>query len=101
MRKSKLERYEEVLSTLVDKYQSVDSIAWECNMDCATATKLIDFLEKNGLVEKNKRYSKVLYSLTTRGEAVYKTLTITKRLNKLKASMKSKETKPMLSNLAE
>jgi len=101
MRKSKLERYEEVLSTLVDKYQSVDSIAWECNMDCATATKLIDFLEKNGLVEKNNRYSKVLYSLTTRGEAVYKTLTITKRLNKLKASMKSKETKPMLSNLAE
>ena len=101
MGKSKLERYEEVLSTLVDKYQSVDSIAWECNMDCATATKLIDFLEKNGLVEKNNRYSKVLYSLTTRGEAVYKTLAITKRLNKLKASMKSKETKPMLSNLAE
>lgn len=101
MRKSKLERYEEVLSTLFDKYQSVDSIAWECNMGCATATKLIDFLEKNGLVEKNNRYSKVLYSLTTRGEAVYKTLTITKRLNKLKASMKSKETKPMLSNLAE
>ena len=101
MLKSKLERYEEVLSTLVDKYQSVDSIAWECDMDCATATKLIDFLEKNGLVEKNNRYSKVLYSLTTRGEAVYKTLTITKRLNKLKASMKSKETKPMLSNLAE
>jgi predicted transcriptional regulator len=88
MRKSKLELYEEVLSALVDKSLSVDSLAFVCNMDCAAATKLLDFLEKNRLVENNHSYTKVLYSLTTRGETVYKTLTISKRLAKLKKSIK-------------
>ncbi len=102
MRKSKLELYEEVLSALVDKYLSVDSLACKCNIDCAAATKRLDFLEKNRLVEKNHSDTKVLYSLTTRGEAVYKTLTITKRLNKLKKSIKIiNETEHTLPTLVE
>jgi len=102
MWKSKLELYEEVLSALVDRNLSVDNLAFVCNMDCATATKLLDFLEKNRLVENNHGYTKVFYSLTTRGEAVYKRLTITKRLNKLKKSVKIiKETKHTLPTLAE
>ena len=88
MRKSKLELYEDILAALVDKYLSVDSLAYECNMDCAAVTKRLDFLVKNRLVEKNHCDKKVLYSLTTRGEAIHKTLAITQRLNKLKASIK-------------
>lgn len=101
MRKSKLERYEEILSTLVDKYLNVESIASEGKMDTKAATKLLDFLEKNGLVEKTNRYKKTLYSLTPRGEAVFKTLTITKRLNKLKESIETKEAKPAIPTLAK
>jgi len=97
MHKSKLELYEEVLSVLVDQSLSVDNIAFLCNIDCRTAAELLDFLEKNRLVENNHSYIKILYSLTERGEAVYKTLTKTKRLNKLKESIKTKkETKPTL-----
>ena len=102
MPKSKLELYEEVLSALVDKNLSVDNLALVCNMDCAAATKLLDFLEKNRLVENNHSYTNVLYSLTTRGEAVYRRLTTTKRLNKLKESVKIiNETKHTLPILAE
>jgi predicted transcriptional regulator len=97
MHKSKLELYEEILSALVDQNLSVDNVAFLCNIDCATAEELLDFLEKNRLVENNHSYIKLLYSLTERGEAVYKTLTKAKRLNKLKESVKNiKETKPPL-----
>jgi predicted transcriptional regulator len=95
MHKSKLELHEEILSALIDQNLSVDNLAFLCNIDCATVKELLDFLEKNQLVENNHSYTKVLYSLTERGEAVYKTLTKAKRLNKLKESMKNiKETKP-------
>lgn len=87
MPKSKLELYEDVLSALVDKYLSVDSLAFECNMDCVAVNKRLDFLIKNGLVEKNICSKKILYSLTTRGVAIHKTLAITKRLNKLKTTI--------------
>ena len=88
MRKSKLELYEDILSALVDKYLSVDSLAFECNMDCVAVNERLDFLMKNRLVEKNHCDKKILYSLTARGEAICKTLAITKRLKKLKASIK-------------
>ena len=95
MHKSKLELHEEILSALVDQNLSVDNLAFLCNIDCATVKELLDFLEKNQLVENNHSYTKVLYSLTEKGEAVYKTLTKAKRLNKLKESIKNiKETKP-------
>ena len=102
MQKSKLELYEEVLSALVDQNLSVDNIAFLCNIDYATVAELLEFLEKNRLVENNHSYTKVLYSLTARGEEVYKSLTKTKRLNKLKKSMKTiKETEKTLIPLAE
>ena len=94
MPKSKLELYEEILSTLIDNNLSVKNLALLCNIDLATTTELLDFLEKNRLVENNHSYVKVLYSLTPRGEAVYKTLTKTKRVHKIKESIKTlKQTK--------
>ncbi len=102
MQKSKLELYEEILSALVDQNLSVDNVAFLCNINFATATELLDFLEKNRLVENNHSYIKILYSLTARGEAVLLSLTKTKRLNKLKESMKiTKETKHTISTPAE
>ena len=102
MPKSKLELYEEILSALVDTKLSVDNLAFLRNMDHATVKSLLEFLEKNQLVENNHSYTNVLYSLTPRGEAVYKSLTKTKRVNKMKESIKIiKETKHPLPALAE
>jgi predicted transcriptional regulator len=102
MPKSKLELYEEILSALVDTKLSVDNLAFLRNMDHATVKSLLEFLEKNQLVENNHSYTNVLYSLTPRGEAVYKSLTKTKRVNKMKESIETiKETKHPLPALAE
>ena len=102
MRKSKLELYEEILSALVDRKLSVDNIAVQCNFDWATAKDLLDFLEKNQLVENNHDYAKVRYSLTTRGEEVCKTLSKTKRLNEMQKSLTNiRENKLALPALAE
>ena len=102
MPKSKLELYEEVLSALVNHNLSVDNIMFLCNMDYATVRKLLDFMEKNRLIQNNHSYTNVLYSLTPRGEAVYKSLTKTKRLEKLKKSVKTiKEAKHARPSLTE
>jgi len=87
MRRSKLELCEDILSTLFNRYLSVDSLAFQCNTDCMTAKKRLEFLMQNNMVRKSNANKKELYSLTPRGEAIHKTLNITKRLNKLKTSM--------------
>ncbi len=87
LRKSKLENYDDMLQALVDRYLSVDSIAFSCSMDCIQANERLGFLVKNGLVEKKQCHNKTLYALTKRGTTVQKTLAVTKRLDELKVSM--------------
>ena len=87
MRRSKLEIYEDILSALFDKYLSVESLAVQCDMDCVAVKTRLEFLMENNLVRKSNTNKKELYTLTTRGEAVNKTLNITQRLNKLKTSI--------------
>jgi predicted transcriptional regulator len=87
MRRSKLELYEDVLHALVKKPLTVDSIAYECNMDCIALRQRLDFLMKNGLVEENHK-TKTFYALTKRGLSIFKTLTITRRLEKLQTTSK-------------
>jgi predicted transcriptional regulator len=88
MRRSKLELYEDVLRALVDKPLTVDSIAYECNMDCVALHQRLDFLVKNGLVEEENCKKKTLYALTKRGIAIFKTLTIIRHLEKPQATIK-------------
>jgi predicted transcriptional regulator len=88
VRKSKLELYEDILQALVDKYMTVDSMAFECKMDCVAVDRRLKFLIKNGLVKENRCNAKNLYSLTTRGIAICKTLDITRRLEKMKTTIK-------------
>jgi predicted transcriptional regulator len=56
-------------------------------MDCIALRQRLDFLVKNGLVEENHK-KKTFYALTKRGESIFKTLTITKRLEKLQTTTK-------------
>jgi predicted transcriptional regulator len=88
MQKSKLEHYEDVLRVLVDKSLTVDSIAYECNMDCVALRQRLTFLMKNGLVEEEDCQKKTVYALTRRGLAIFKTLAITRRLEKLQTTIK-------------
>jgi predicted transcriptional regulator len=88
MRRSKLELYEDALNVLAKKPLTVDSIAYECNMDCVALRQRLDFLIKNGLVEEKNWKKKTVYTLTKRGLAIFKTLTITRRLEKLQTKIK-------------
>ncbi|HLE74425.1 MAG TPA: winged helix-turn-helix domain-containing protein [Candidatus Bathyarchaeia archaeon] len=88
MRKSKLELYEDVLHALAKKPLTIDSIAYECNMDCVALRQRLDFLVKNRLVEEKNYKKKTVYALTRRGLAIHKTLTITRRLEKLQTTIK-------------
>ena len=89
MAKSRLENYEDLLATLIDRYLSLDSLAFKCNMDCVNVSERLSFLTKNGLVEQKQCHNKTLYSLTKRGITIQKTLAITKRLDELKTMVKS------------
>ena len=88
MRRSKLELYEDVLTALADKHLTVDAIAYACSMDCFALHHRLKFLLKNGLVEERHYNKKTRYALTRRGLAIYKTLALTKHLEKLQTNMK-------------
>ncbi|MCX8153555.1 MAG: winged helix-turn-helix domain-containing protein [Candidatus Bathyarchaeota archaeon] len=83
MRKSKLELYEDILAALADRHLTVDGIAYTCNMDCLALRQRLDFLLKCGLVEERHYKNKTRYALSPRGLAIYKTLVLTRRLEKL------------------
>jgi predicted transcriptional regulator len=87
MRKSKLELYENILNALVNKSLTVDSIAYACNMDCFALRQRLNFLIKNDLVEEKTYNTKTRYALTRRGLAIFKTLALTKHLEKLQTNI--------------
>lgn len=88
MKKSKLELYEEILYALVNKRLTVDAIAYACSMDCVILRKRIEFLLQQGLVEEKTFRKITCFGLTRRGLAIFKTLALTKRLEKLQTTMK-------------
>ncbi len=83
MRRSKLEAHEDILDALSQTPLTLDSLAYKCKMDCFLLNKRLEFLLKNSLVEEAYINKKLLYQLTRRGVAIQKTLSITKRLEKL------------------
>ncbi|MBM4400827.1 MAG: hypothetical protein FJ045_02630 [Crenarchaeota archaeon] len=88
MRKSKLELYEDILKALVNKPLTVDAVAYACNMDCIAIRQRLDFLAANGMVEERNYKKQTRYALTRRGLAIFTTLTITRRLEKLQTTIK-------------
>ena len=80
MRRSKLESYEDILGALVKKPLTIDSIAYKTSMDCNSLGKRLDHLIKYSLVEERTSGKKMLYAITERGIAVFKTLNFQKYL---------------------
>jgi len=103
MTKSKLEAYEDVLNILSAKTMTIDAIAFEGSMDCTLLNKKLEFLLEYGLVQKTKCKGKTVYALTYRGSAIHKTLTLTKRLERLQADIAAGniETQPVQAFQAE
>ncbi len=87
MKKSKLEIYEDVLKILANRALTLDAIAFEGNMECRLLHQRMNFLLQNELVEEKADAGRTLYSLTNRGSAILKTLTLTKRLEKLQSTI--------------
>lgn len=88
MHRSKLEMYAEVLRVLAKKPLTIDSIAYECSMDCVILGQRLAFLAKNGLIQQGTCKNKTVYALTKRGFAISETLAITRRLEKLQTTTK-------------
>jgi predicted transcriptional regulator len=88
MRKSKLESYEEILGALVKKPLTLDSIAYETDMECSVLERRLEFLIKNGLVEERNSGRKTLYAITERGVAVFKTLNFQRYLEKVVSNIR-------------
>lgn len=87
MKKSKLEVYEDVLRILSNKPLTLDAIAFQGNMDCGILRQKMDSLLEYELVEERAYQKKTVYAITNRGLAIFKTLTLTKRLEKLQADI--------------
>jgi len=83
MRKSKLEAYGDILGTLVKKPLTVDSVAYEANMDCVILRQRLDFLIKSGLIEERDSGKKTVYAITERGTAVFRVLNFQRYLEKV------------------
>ena len=88
MRRSKLELYEDILSSLANRSLTVDAMAYACNTDCTVLFQRLKFLIKNDLVEEKKYANKIRYTLTRRGMAIFKTLALTRTLKKLQINTK-------------
>ena len=87
MRRSKLRLYEDILCSLQSRAKTIDEIAYNTNMDCIALRLRINFLLKNRLIEEKTGKKAVLYMLTPRGLSIHKTITITKRLEKLQTNL--------------
>lgn len=87
MRRSKLRLFEDILCSLHSRAKTIDEIAFNTNMECLALRLRLNFLLKNRLIEEKTGKKVVLYTLTPRGLSIYKTITITKRLEKLQTNL--------------
>jgi predicted transcriptional regulator len=88
MRKSKLESYEEILKTIADQPLTLSNIAFACNTDCTILQQRMEFLIESQLVNEAIIGKKCSYTITPRGATVLKTLTVTRLLERLQATVK-------------
>ena len=89
VRRSRLESYQDILCALAKKSSTVDEMAYQCNMDCVNLGNKLTFLIENGLAKQSLDSRKRVFSLTRRGNAIYQTLSIAKRLERLQNTAKT------------
>ena len=81
---------------MTEKPLTIDSIAYECDLDCVLLGQRLAFLVKNGLIQEGTCKNKTVYALTKRGSAISETLAITRRLEKMQTSTNKLDSLQML-----
>ena len=89
MRRSKLRCYEDIICVLYNKAKTIDEIAFSLNVDCLALQTKLEFLLKNSLVEKRNCNRVMLFGLTKRGLAIFKTIKISRKLAKLQTNIQN------------
>jgi predicted transcriptional regulator/uncharacterized protein YuzE len=74
MRKSRLERYGDILHALMRKPLTIDNIARKTCMNRSIVKWHIEFLIRRGLVEERTSSKNISYALTEKGKAVFRYL---------------------------
>lgn len=105
MSRSRLEKYVDILEVLVPKPLKFDNISYEANIECSTLRRYLKFLISYKLVEERLLdKERVVYAITERGLAVFKTLQAQKYFQKLRNVLpvveEASEVRPLLSKHA-
>ena len=103
MPRSKLEKYLNILEVLVPEPIELEKISYETNIESRMLKQYLRFLITNKLVEKRSiNKTQIIYAITERGLAVFKTLQAQKYFKKLKRILPMVEEAnavgPLLSN---
>jgi predicted transcriptional regulator len=73
MRRSKLEIYIDILSTLAfDGQLKITHIMNKANVNCQVLRELLEFLIQNDLVEEKNRKKQTVYAITPKGMNILK-----------------------------
>ncbi len=89
MRRSKLEIYENILESLVNEPLTIDHLAYQTDLPCASLEASLDFLVQNAVVEERILGNQTQYAITDRGIAVLKPLSFEKYLQQLTRNLKT------------
>lgn len=89
VRRSKLESYEDILESLVNKPMTCGQIARQADMNDTLLNRLLGFLMENSLIEERATGKKASYAITERGVAVLKALNFQKYLGKIKDTIRA------------
>jgi len=105
MPRSKLEKYLSILEVLVPRPLKFEKISYKANMECNMLKRYLNSLVSQKLVEERSlNNGKVVYAITERGLAVFKTLQAQKYLQRLKDILpvveEASEVGPLLSRPA-
>lgn len=89
---SKLDKYLNILEVLVARPQKTDYLSRRLHLDEPLLKRHLAFLVSNGVVEKRRFSDKlILYAVSERGLAVFKTLRALKYLEKLRDTLPAVE----------
>jgi predicted transcriptional regulator len=90
VRRSRLEIYADIIRSLAKQSLTLDEIAYEVSTNCLTLQDKLDFLVNHDIVSfEISRDNRVFYVLTRRGVAIFRTFSITERLEKLQGKNKT------------
>jgi len=104
MSRSKLEKYLSILEVSVSNTQRFEDISFKTKIECGSLKRLMNFLISHKLIEERPFDEGVVYAITDRGIAVFKTLRAKEYFKRIRTILpvvdEAKEVSPLLSKQA-